>query len=134
MSKNKNSLNCRHPALKNSFMMCAVTGIPNNRIIDDQIFKELIKLRDYGFKIFSFNNKDTLSFGLKYFVNHIIVSNRYLIFIEVSPEKEILEKDKKELQLFLSHLSSLNKSLHYWIIRNIKDCRRLTKLLITKNL
>ena len=102
--------------------------------IDKQINKEFNRLENFGFKTFSFNNKDSLSFGLKYFVNHIIVSKRYLIFIEVSPEKKILSEDQKELQLFLSHLSALNKSLHFRIIRNMKDCKELTELLITKKL
>jgi len=102
--------------------------------VEDQICRELVKLRNCGFRIFSFNQKDLLSFGLKYFVNHIVVSKKYLIFVEVNPGKEIPSDDKKELQLFLSHLSSLNKSLHYRIIRNIKDCKRLTELLISKKL
>ena len=102
--------------------------------IDKQIIKEFSRLENFGFKIFSFNNKDALSFGLKYFVNHIIVSKSYLIFIEVNPGKKIPSDDKKELQLFLSHLSALNKSLHYRIIRNINDFRKLTELLITKKL
>ena len=101
---------------------------------EDRIYKELVKLRNCGFKIFSFSQKELLSFGLKYFVNHIIVSKRYLIFIEVNPGKKIPSDDKKELQLFLSHLSALNKSLHYRVIRNINDCRKLTELLITKKL
>ena len=71
---------------------------------------------------------------MKHFVNYIIVSKRYLIFIEVNQSKEIISDEQKELQLFLSHLSSLNKSLHYQIIRNIKDCKRLTELLINKKL
>ncbi|MFZ0456207.1 MAG: hypothetical protein WCE54_10130 [Ignavibacteriaceae bacterium] len=102
--------------------------------IDRQIYKEFSRLANFGFKIFSFNNKDDLSFGLKYFVNHIIVSKKYLIFIEVNPGKEIPSDDKKELQLFLSHLSSLNKSLHFRIIRNLNDCKMLVELLINKKL
>ena len=102
--------------------------------IDKLIDKEFSRLENFGFKIFSFNNKNALSFGLKYFVNLILVSKRYLIFIEINPRQEILSNDKKELQLFLSHLSSLNKSLHYRIIRNIQDCRKLIELLISKKL
>jgi hypothetical protein len=102
--------------------------------LDKQIDKEISRLEKYGFKVFSFNKGNALSFGMKYFVNHIIVSKRYLIFIEVNPEKKILSDEKKELQLFLSHLSSLNKSLHYRIIRTIKDCKILTELLINKKL
>jgi hypothetical protein len=102
--------------------------------IDIEIKKEFARLENFGFKIFSFSDKDSLSFGLKYFVNHILVSKRYLIFVEVNPEESVVSGDKKELQLFLSHLSSLNKSLHYRIIRNIKDCRKLSELLITKKL
>ena len=99
-----------------------------------QIEKEFSRLENFGFKVFSFNAGNALSFGMKYFVNHIIVSKRYLIFIEVNPEKKILSEEKKDLQLFLSHLSSLNKSLHYRIIRSIKDCKYLTELLINKKL
>jgi hypothetical protein len=99
-----------------------------------QINSEFCRLDNFGFKVFSFNNRDALSFGLKYFVNLIIVSKRYLIFIEVNPEKKILSDDKKELRLFLSHLSALNRSLHYRVIRNIEDCRRLIELLISKKL
>ena len=102
--------------------------------ISKQIYSEFSRLEAFGCKVFSFNNNNALSFGLKYFVNHIIVSKRYLIFIEVNQEKEILTNDKKELQLFLFHLSSLDKSLHYRIIRNIKDCKSLTELIINKKL
>ncbi|MEJ2618511.1 MAG: hypothetical protein P8Z35_26395 [Ignavibacteriaceae bacterium] len=102
--------------------------------MDKQIDKEISRLEKYGFKVFSFNKGNALSFGMKYFVNHIIVSKRYLIFIEVNPNKEIPSDDKKELQLFLSHLSALNRSLHYRVIRNIEDCRRLIELLISKKL
>jgi hypothetical protein len=102
--------------------------------LDKQIDKEISRLEKYGFKVFSFNKGNALSFGMKYFVNHIIVSKRYLIFIEVNPNKEIPSDDKKELQLFLSHLSALNRSLHYRVIRNIEDCRRLIELLISKKL
>ena len=102
--------------------------------INKQIYNEFSRLENFGFKVFSFNTENALSFGMKYFVNHIIISKRYLIFIEVNPGKVILSDEKKDLQLFLSHLSSLNKSLHYRIIRNIKDCKILTELLINKKL
>lgn len=102
--------------------------------LDNQIDTEFNNLRKFGFNVFSFNCRNTLSFGMKYFVNHIIVSKKYLIFVEVNPDKEILSEDKKELQLFLSHLSALNKSLHFRIIRNMKDCKELTELLIAKKL
>ncbi len=99
-----------------------------------QINNEFNQLEKFGFKVFSFNEKNLLSFGLKYFVNHIIVSKRYLVFIEFKQDIEILSDERKELQLFLSHLSSLNKSLHYHIIRNLRECRNLIELLISKKL
>ena len=99
-----------------------------------QIRNEFSRLEKLGFKVFSFNNKNVLSFGLKYFVNHIIVSKRYLIFIEVKQDIEFLSGERKDLQLFLSHLSSLNKSLHYRVIRNLRECKHLIELLISKKL
>ncbi len=102
--------------------------------LDNQINREFNNLKKFGFKVFSFNCRNILSFGMKYFVNHIIVSKRYLIFIEVNPDKEILSEEKKDLQVFLSHLSTLNKSLHFRIIRNMKECKKLTELLIAKKL
>ncbi len=101
---------------------------------NSQITSVFNKLQNFGFKVFSFSDKNMLSFGLKYFVNHIIVSKKYLVFIEVKQDIEILSDERKELQLSLSHLSSLNKSLHYRIVRNLNDCRQLTELLIKKKL
>ena len=100
----------------------------------EQITREFNRLEKFGFKIFSFNNKNLLSFGLKYFVNHIIVSKRYLVFIEVKQDIEIVSDERKEFQLSISHLSSLNKSLHYRVIRNLNDCRKLIQLIITNKL
>ena len=99
-----------------------------------QIRNEFSRLEKSGFKVFSFNNKNVLSFGLKHFVNHIIVSKRYLIFIEVKHDIEFLSGERKDLQQFLSHLSSLNKSLHYRVIRNLRECKHLIELLISKKL
>ncbi len=76
--------------------------------INRQINSKFFRLEHFGFKVFNFN-KNALSFGLKHFVNHIIVSKKYLIFIEINPEKEILSDEKRELQLFLSHLSSFKQ-------------------------
>jgi hypothetical protein len=125
-------LNYRRPEIfKNS--MGKNTEKPNIEL-QHQICKELVHLQNFGFKIFSFNKRDLLSFGLKYFVHHIIVSKNYLVFVEVKQVKDLVSPEQKELQITLSHLTSMNRSLHYRVIRNIQECRNLIRLLIAKKL
>ena len=100
----------------------------------ENIIKEFARLQKFGYKVLSFNDMNQLSFGLKYYISCLIVSKRYLVFVEVKYKRESFSDEQKELLLFLSHLSSLNKSLHYRVIRNFNDCKKLIELLIMKKL
>ncbi|MFZ0453920.1 MAG: hypothetical protein WCE54_03730 [Ignavibacteriaceae bacterium] len=101
INEHNNSLNYRQPAaLKNNLRKSAAKDIFSFASMRNRICKELQQLQNFGFKVFSFNKKDRLSFGLKYFVNHIIVSKKYLIFIEVNPGKEFPSDDKKSCSFF----------------------------------
>ena len=102
--------------------------------LPSQISNEFRRLNDIGFKVLSFNKLNSISFGLKYFIHYIIVSKKYLVFIEVKNKNDPVTLDQKEFQLFISHLTSLNKSLHYYVVRSLNDCRRLIELLIKKKL
>jgi len=108
--------------------------IKQSKDLPAQISNEFRRLNDLGFKVFSFNNLNSISFGLKYFVHYIIVSKKYLVFIEIKNKNDPVTLDQKELQLFISHLTSLNKSLHYHVVRSLSDCRKLIELLIKKKL
>ena len=93
-----------------------------NKTAKSKISKEFARLRKFGFFVFNFNFRSALPEGLKSFVDLIIVSKKYLIFIEVKVGEDKFSKEQKELMKVLSHLSTGNKAVHYLIINNIKDC------------
>ena len=112
----------------------ATKKIKQPKDLPSQISNEFRRLNDLGFKVFSFNNLNSVSFGLKYFVHYIIVSKKYLVFIEIKNKNDPVSFDQKEFQLFISHLTSFNKSLHYYVVRSLNDCRKLIELLIKRKL
>ena len=64
----------------------------------------------------------------------MIVFKRYLVFIVVNQREGTISREQIELQLLLSYLSPLNKSLQFYVIKNLNDCKNLIELLITKKL
>ena len=64
----------------------------------------------------------------------MIVFKRYLVFIVVNLREGTISGEQIEFQLLLSYLSPLNKSLQFYVIRNLNDCKNLIELLITKKL
>jgi len=94
------------------------------------ISKELSRLRKFGFLVYNFNFRKSLPGGIKFFVDHLIISKKYLIFVEVKIGKDTLSVEQKNLALIISTLSCSNKSVHYLVIRNIKECMRFIELIL----
>ena len=99
-----------------------------------EISKEFARLRNFGFSVFNFNFKRALPKGLRYFVDHIIISKRYLIFIEVKIGKDTLDKEQRKLGEILSHLSTMCKPLHYLVITNLKESVSCVDMILEKKL
>ena len=93
------------------------------------ISKEIARLRKFGFTVYNFNlNKslaveDPYGTGIKNFVDHLIISERYLIFVEVKIGKDKLNPEQIDLMNLISFLGIRNKSIHYQLLSNVKQTK-----------
>jgi hypothetical protein len=68
------------------------------------------------------------------FVDNIIISKRYLVFVKINRRSEEISEEQKNLAVLISHLSSINRSIHYCTIKNSNELKTLADLLISKKL
>lgn len=87
-------------------------------------------------KVLNSNSKDPLPIGLKGFVDHMIVTWKYIVFIEDKYEetKDKLSDEQEKLKRLLLHHSSLNKNIHYFIVKNFQDAQRIKVGIIQEDL
>lgn len=89
-------------------------------------------LRKYGFDVFVFSDNKPLRKGMRGFVDILIVSRKYVVFIEVKSEqtKDKLNEEQIKLGEKISALSTFNKAIHYYVIRNQKEANRIFELIL----
>lgn len=95
------------------------------------ITNQLNQLRKFNFKVYNFNYKKALPEGIKHFVDHVLISDNYIIFAEVKIGKDKLSKAQANLQTVLLHHSHFNPSVFHILIQNITEAKQLVDLLIT---
>ena len=99
------------------------------------ISKTFSQLRKFGYTVVNMNTKRALgSSGTKDFVDFCIFSKHYLVFIEVKIGKDFLSEGQKDTAIKLSSLMAINKSIHYYQIRNLNEAKQLQERLLSKTL
>lgn len=98
------------------------------------ISQELSHLRNFGFKVYNFNNKKSISPGIKNFCDYLIISESHLIFVEVKIGKDVLNDEQKKLQSLICYLSRNNKSIYYFLLTNLEETKNFCDLLLSNNL
>lgn len=101
------------------------------------IFKPIEKLIDDS-KVINFNDNRKLRKGMSDWLDHVIITYRYLVFIEVKLE-DTGDKIKKgsgqeKLMKLLSHHMAINKTVHYFLVKNLKDAQKIFDGIIQQNL
>lgn len=102
----------------------------------NNIAKIFAKLRDFNFDVFNFSDNRALRSSQKNFVDYLIISHKYLLFVEVKSKatKDKMRGEQVKLAERLSHLSTLNKSIHYRIIQTEKEALNLMEKLLQNQL
>jgi hypothetical protein len=85
------------------------------------ISQELSRLRNFGFKVYNFNSKKSISPGIKNFCDYLIISESHLIFVEVKIGKDVLNDEQKKLRSLICFLSQHNKSIYYFLLTNLEE-------------
>jgi len=99
-----------------------------------EISKEFARLRNFGFDVYNFNDYRPMYGGKRDFVDHVLVSKKYHIYIEVKIGEDKLTDGQKRLAEKISHLSTTNPSIHYRLVRTLKEAKSLVNLLLAKKL
>jgi hypothetical protein len=96
------------------------------------IGKEFRRLQDYNYKVFSFGDNRRGRMGQAGWVDNLIISNKYVVFIETKTQdtKDRLNERQKTTGEILSNLSTINKSLHYRVVRTLPEAKRLVELIL----
>ena len=84
------------------------------RLTKKDITNELNKIN--GFKVFTFNSYRALPHSCKDFIDHELISDKYLIKIEVKLYKDVLSEGQKETGAILEQLAKNRKGFEYIII------------------
>lgn len=98
------------------------------------ISKEIARLRLFGFSVYNFNLNKSLPTGLKNFVDHLIISKRYLILVEVKIGRDKLNSEQIDLMNLISFLGIRNKSVHYQLLTNLKQTKDFVAAVLSKKL
>jgi hypothetical protein len=100
------------------------------------ISKILLGLKKFGYEVKSFGSNKALRKGQTGFVDNLIFNNYYLIFVETKCDdtKDKFSDAQKKTAQMLSSISTLNRTVHYRIIRNIKEAQKLFDLIIERKL
>jgi hypothetical protein len=100
-----------------------------------ECFKEIEKIIPNS-KVLNSNSKDPLPVGLRGFVDHMIVTWKYIVFVEDKYEdtKDKLSDEQKKLQRLLLHHASLNKNIHYFVVKNFEDAQKIKIGIIQEDL
>lgn len=98
------------------------------------ISKEIARLRKFGFTVYNFNLNKSLPTGLKNFVDHLVISNKYLIFVEVKIGRDKLNSEQIDLMNLISFLGIRNKSIHYQLLSNLKQTKDFVSAVLTNKL
>jgi hypothetical protein len=100
-----------------------------------ECFKEIEKIIPES-KVLNSNSKEPLPVGLRGIVDHWITTWKYIVFIEDKYEetKDKLSDEQKKLQRLLLHHASLNKSVHYFIVKNFADAQKIKIGIIQEDL
>ena len=98
------------------------------------ISKEIARLRKFGFTVYNFNLNKSLPTGIKNFVDHLIISEKYLIFVEVKIGKDKLNPEQIDLMNLISFLGIRNKSIHYQLLSNVKQTKDFVLAVLSKKL
>jgi Holliday junction resolvase len=101
-----------------------------------EISKELKRLEDYGFDVFSFGDKRSLRRGQKGWLDNVILNNKYLIFIETKTTvtKDKLSLEQKKLASRLSNIAALNKTVYYIQLKSLQEAKNLVDRILQNKL
>jgi len=108
-----------------------VSGLKDTKA---NISKEFLRLENFGFIVWNFNSPKPLPKGLSNAVDHVLISNRYTIYVEVKLGTDKLSNKQKDLGKKLSHLSTSNKAIHYLYVTTLKECQKYVNLILAKKL
>ena len=100
-----------------------------------ECFKEIEKIIP-GSKVLNSNSKDPLPVGLRGIVDHWITTWKYIVYVEDKYEetKDKLSDEQKKLQRLLLHHASLNKNIHYFVIKNFDEAQKIKVGIIQEDL
>jgi len=100
----------------------------------NDIAKEFLKLKKYGYKVKSFGDNRSLRRGQTGFVDTVIFNRKNLIFIEVKVGKDTFSEEQLETADLLSSVAAINKTVYYYIVNDVKDAKLLVDIILRGDL
>lgn len=95
---------------------------------------KIIEKKKFGL-VLTANSRKPIPIGLRGLVDHLIITSRHTIWVEVKLPGDALSERQKELKKYLLHLSGLKSSrVEYRIITSIKQAQDLTDKIVTNSL
>jgi hypothetical protein len=82
------------------------------------------------------NSRDPLPKGMVGFVDYLIITWKYIVFIECKFEetKDKFSGEQEMTQKLLLHHSALEKHVHYFIVKNLADAQKIRDGIIQEDL
>lgn len=91
-------------------------------------------LRKFNYSIWNGNTPGTKYKQEKGLVDHIIINNVYLIYVEVKIGKDDLTDQQRMLKSQLQFLATYNKSIFYFEIKTFEEAKDLVTKIIEHKL
>jgi Holliday junction resolvase-like predicted endonuclease len=101
--------------------------MPYGKNPKSDISKEFVKLKKFGYTVINFNSNKKFGSNMKGFVDLVLFNKKYLIMAEVktAATKDTLSDEQKKAAADLSSIMAINKTFHYFQIKNLNDAKNL---------
>jgi Holliday junction resolvase len=101
-----------------------------------EIAKKLRKLKDFGFTVIAFGDKRKGRTASKDWVDCVIFNKKYLVMVEIktTATKDTFSEGQKETGKKLSAIMTINKTVYYIILRDLKETDNLIDNLLGNKL
>lgn len=97
----------------------------------NKVFNEL---RKWGYTVLNFSDKRALRRGMKDWVDYVIFGRGMLVFVELKIGEDKVSKGQAETAIKLAMVTSLNKTVFYNQVKELKDAKNIVDyLLMVKN-
>ena len=100
----------------------------------NEIAKEFLRLKKFGFKVKSFGDNRSLRRGQTGFVDSVIFNKKFLIFIEIKIGKDTFSDEQKQTAEYISSIAAINKTVHYFNVVDLKGSKLLVDRILTGDL